>query len=183
MYTAPWLYRKLTQLTYDCEAIANNYIKDCDNAAVLVGHQQLGYELPVHAHRVSNELRYTFTIAVRLTFNDKGIRCKFYEPFSKDDDNLPYYYSHHNLLNEYVKNKKYEELIIQARTSILVFNAAFTPHSAQYDNDIYIFYVYDNVTFKENALEKIKEHSQTNFFRETAGSELYFFDYQYTALE
>jgi len=179
MYTAPWLYRKLQKLTLDAESLANNYIKDCDNAAVLIGHSALGDELTLHTHRLSEETRYTFTIAVRLTFNGNGAISKFYDPLDKDDPNLLNYYSDPSLLYDKVKDQQPKQLKITERTSILVFSASMIPHNVEYDDDLYLFYVYDNVTFKEGALEKIKLQSEINYFDEYSEDlRLYFFNYQ-----
>jgi len=42
MYDTPWFFRKLTALIHSVENLADQYISDCDNAVVLVGHQSLG---------------------------------------------------------------------------------------------------------------------------------------------
>ena len=179
MYSAPWLYRKLQKLTIDAESLANKYIKDCDNAAVLVGHKSLGDELTLHTHRVTEETKYTLTIAVRLTFNDLGATYKFYEPLSKDDPELSKYYSDPRLLYEKVKDQKANQFRITERTSLLIFSASMIPHNVEYDNDLYLFYVYDNVNFKDGAFDEIKANSQINYFEDYAeDARLFFFNYQ-----
>jgi hypothetical protein len=179
MYSAPWLYRKLQKLTIDAEMLADKYIKDCDNAAVLVGHKSLGDELTLHTHRVTEETKYTFTIAVRLTFNDLGATYKFYEPLSKDDPALSKYYSDPRLLYEKVKDQQANQFRITERTSLLIFSASMIPHNVEYDNDLYLFYVYDNVNFKDGAFDEIKANSQINYFEDYAeDARLFFFNYQ-----
>jgi hypothetical protein len=179
MYSAPWLYRKLQKLTIDAESLANKYIKDCDNAAVLVGHQSLGDELTLHTHRVTEEIKYTFTIAVRLTFNDLGATYKFYEPLSKDDPELSKYYSDPRLLYEKVKDQQANQFRITERTSLLIFSASMIPHNVEYDDDLYLFYVYDNVNFKDGAFDEIKANSQINYFEDCAeDARMFFFNYQ-----
>lgn len=179
MYTAPWLYRKLSKLTLDVEELANNYIKNCDNAAVLMGHESLGNELTLHTHRLSEEIRYTFTIAVRLTFTGIGAKYKFFEPLKKDDPNLNQYYSNPILLYELTKDITPCSFTIEERTSILVFSASLIPHTVEYDSDLFLFYVYDNVTFKEGMLDVIKQNSQITYFDNSSeDSRLYFYNYQ-----
>jgi hypothetical protein len=179
MYTAPWLFRKLNQLTTDAENLANNFIKDCDNAAVLIGHESLGDELTLHTHRLSEEIRYTFTIAVRLTFNGQGAKYKFYEPLNKNDSRLNQYYSNPSFLYDLNKDKDAYSFTIESRTSILTFSASLIPHTVEYDTDLYLFYVYDNVSFKEGMLDLIKQKSQIDWFENyPEDSRLYFYSYQ-----
>lgn len=164
MYPAPWLYRKLIKLTNDVEQLASKYILDCDNAAVLIGHNSMGHELTMHTHRLSDETRYTFTIITRMTFEDKGAFVRFYDPIDNDDTNLPFYYSNPALLTDTFQDKKSNGFTIESRASLLVFSASYIPHLVQYDNDIYLFYVYDNVTFKPGMFESIVNNSHLNFF-------------------
>ncbi len=179
MYSAPWLYKNLSKLTLDAEKLAEKYIKDCDNGAVLIGHKSLGDELTIHTHRLSDEIKYTFTIAVRLTFNDQGAKTKFFQPLSKRDKNLNKYYSNAMSLYDTIYNQTPYEIALKSRTSILVFSASLIPHTVEYDDDLFLFYVYDNVTFKEGCFEEIKNLSQVKLFEEfPEDSRLYFFDYQ-----
>jgi hypothetical protein len=179
MYTAPWLFRKLNKLTNDIEQLADTFIKDCDNAAVLIGHESLGDELTLHTHRLSDEIRYTFTIAVRLTFNGQGAKYKFYDPLDKTDPNLNQYYSNPAYLYNLNKDKDAYSFIIQHRVSILTFSASLIPHTVEYDTDLYLFYVYDNVTFKEGILDQIRQQSEVNWFNSyPEDSRLYFYSYQ-----
>lgn len=182
MYTAPWLYRKLSKLTSDAEMLASQYITDCDNAAVLIGHKSLGNELTLHTHRISDAIKYTFTICVRLTFNGKGAKLKFYQPLDLNDPNLNKYYYDPRKLYDHINGEIPEEIYIKDRTNILVFSASLIPHTVEYDDDIFLFYVYDNVTFKEEKFEQIKSLSTTTYFNShPENSRLYY--YQYTALE
>jgi len=179
MYKSPWIYRKLTDLTDQVEQLASEFITDCDNAAVLIGHESLGKELTLHTHRVGDTIQYSFTISVRLTFNGPGAKLKFYKPLSKNDPQLNQYYSNPMLLYELVNGETPEEIIIKDRTNILVFSASLIPHTVEYDNDLYLFYVYDNVTFKEDKFNEIINRSSTTYFSNLdADSRLYFYTYQ-----
>jgi hypothetical protein len=179
MYTAPWLYRKLQKINSEAEVLASNYIIDCDNAAVLIGHKSLGDELTLHTHRLTEETKYTFTIAIRLTFSDQGASCKFYNPLSKDDPALSKYYADPRLLYSKVKEEIPHNVNILERTSLLIFSASMIPHNVEYDDDLYLFYVYDNVNFKDGVFEEIKSKSQISYFEEyPEDSRLYFFNYQ-----
>jgi hypothetical protein len=163
LYPAPWLFRKLQKLSDDVENYASTFISDCDNAAVLVGHQSLGDEMTVHTHRLSDIPMYSFTVAVRLTFSGKGAKCKFYEPLSDDDPNLPNYYSNPLLLYQTLEGKIPNEFSIDSRASVLVFSGSYIPHNVEYNDDIFLYYVYDNVTFKDGMLDTIKEKSQHTY--------------------
>lgn len=179
MYSSPWLYKKLNKLTNDAEELASKFIIDCDNAAVLIGHRSLGKELTLHTHRVADTIKYSLTISVRLTFKNKGAKLKFYSPLSKTDPQLSKYYANPGLLYELVNGIAPEEIYIKDRTNILVFSASLIPHTVEYDDDIYMFYVYDNVTFKEGKLQEIVDTSTTTYFNKSDDdSRLYFYTYQ-----
>lgn len=179
MYNSPWIYRKLTKLTSDAEHLASQFILDCDNAAVLAGHESLGKELTLHTHRVADTFRHSLTIIVRLTFNGKGAKLKFYNPLSKDDPQLSRYYANPALLYEKVSGVPPEEIYLKDRTNILVFSASLIPHTVEYNEDIYLFYVYDNVTFKEGKLEEIMKSSTTTYFKHLEeDSRLFYYTYQ-----
>jgi len=62
------------------------------------------------------------------------------------------------------------------RSGILVFDAAHTPHLVNFTNDLYLFFVYDNVTFKEGMLDVVKEKSKEVLFSNTEPNKaLYYF--------
>lgn len=179
MYSSPWVYKKLVKLTSDIENFVENYITDCDNAAVLIGHDSLGKELTLHTHRVSDVIQYSFTVSIRLTFKGKGAKLKFYKPLSKNDPQLNQYYANPILLYELLNGEAPEEIYIKDRTNILVFSASLIPHTVEYDEDIYLFYVYDNVTFKQGKLEEIINLSTTTYFAKSdEDSRLYYYTYQ-----
>lgn len=176
MYDFPKLYERLTKLTSDIEQYAEQYITDCEHSAVLLGNNSLGKNLTLHTHRLTDVRKYTFTITVRLSFTDSGISFLFYEPISNSDANLPYYYPTPSLLNEYIKDK--EEFIVpmNSRTSMLLFSASHIPHNVSFDNDLYLFYVYDNVTLKDGILEEIKNSSKCYFTDNIQGNHLFYRD-------
>jgi hypothetical protein len=179
MYETPWLYRKLKKLIIDVEKLASEYIIDCDNAAVLIGHNSLGKELTIHTHRVTDEQRYTLTVAVRLSFIDTGVKFKFYDPLNLDDQDLGKYYANTKMLYDLLGDKDFHEIELEERTSIIVFPASVVPHAVQYNNDLYFYFVYDNVNFKEGKLSEIEQKSQKSFFQDLPeDSRLYFFNYQ-----
>jgi hypothetical protein len=178
MYDQPYIYRRFMQLTRDAETLAETFIEDCDHAAVLIGHESLDNEFIVHTHRVTEENRLTLTIAVRVTFNGTGLTYKFWDPIPDDDPNLLGYYSSPALLKRsYTDQRQPHEFKITARSSILVFSGSHVPHSVTFDNDLYLFYVWDNVNFKPGMLEKIKQNSQYTFFQDQEQvKRLYFYN-------
>ena len=179
MHQHPYIYKKFMQLNKDVEDLAETYIDDCDHAAVLMGHKSLDESLLIHTHRVTEQNRLSLTIIVRLTFNDSGIDYRFWNPIPDDDPNLPNYYSDPALLKRsYTDHQQPNEFKIAARSSILVFSGSHVPHSVTFDNDLYLFYVWDNVNFKPGMLEKIKESSQRTYFndQQDEAKKLYYFN-------
>jgi len=177
MYDATWLYNRLSKLTNDVELFAEKYIESCEHSAVLVGHNSMGQALTIHTHRIPKNQKLTLTITIRLTFNDQGTNFKFYDPISNTDPDLLAYYSNSELLRKNLRKSQPKEFKIQARSSVLVFSASHIPHLVNYDNDVYLFYVYDNVTFKPGMLDKIQNQSQQTYFEDNIdGNRLYFFE-------
>lgn len=171
----PFIYHRLTKLSHQVEQMAQEYIYDCEHSAVLVGHNSLGKQINVHTHRFSDVKKYTITFIVRLTFFDKPVTYSFYDPISETDPLFSRYYTNPNLLNSYVENIEPCTIQTHARSSVLIFNAAYTPHSVTYSNDLYLYYVYDNVTLKEGVLEKIQIQAQKTFFDSKSPEDRLFF--------
>ena len=116
---------------------------------------------------------------MRLTFNGQGAKYKFYDPLDKADPNLNQYYSKPSYLYDLNNGKDAYSFNIQHRISILTFSASLIPHTVEYDTDLYLFYVYDNVTFKEGVLDQIRQQSEVNWFNSyPEDSRLYFYTYQ-----
>ena len=175
--TNPYIYYKFDKLCKDVEHMAEKYIASCENAAVLIGHQSLGEKITVHTHRLSNTKKFTVTFAVRLTFDDVPMVYKFYKPIPDSDPRLGKYYVTTSYLQTYVKNLVPNEIVPASRASMFVFNAGYTPHEATYTNDLYAFFVYDNVTFVDGMLDEIKKQSQYQLFTDHAPEDqLYFCD-------
>ena len=177
MYDATWLYNRLSKLTTDVENFVENYIERCEHSAVLVGHNSMGQALTIHTHRIPEEKKLTFTVTVRLTFTDQGINFKFYDPIANNDPNLSAYYSNSDLLRKNLKSSRPKEFKMQSRSSVLVFSASHIPHLVNYDNDVYLFYVYDNVTFKPGMLKHVQDQSQETHFEDNKeNNRIYFFE-------
>jgi hypothetical protein len=175
--TNPYIYYKFDKLCKDIERTAEKYISSCENAAVLIGHQSLGEKITLHTHRLSDTKKFTVTFAIRLTFDDAPMVYKFYKPIPDSDPRLGKYYVTTSYLNTYVKNLVPEEIVPASRASMFVFNAGHTPHEATYTNDVYAFFVYDNVTFIDGMLEEIKQQSQHHLFADQVEeNQLYFCD-------
>jgi hypothetical protein len=164
MYDYGWLYRKLRELNRDVEAYAERFIADCEHSAVLVGHNSLGDNLTLHTHRLTETNKFTFTITVRLSFDDNDIELSYYDPIPNEDKNLPFYYTHPVLVERYIKTKQEHKFKMGARSSVLLFSASYIPHTVNFTNDIYLFFVYDNVTFKPGMFEEMTKDCQVNSF-------------------
>jgi hypothetical protein len=164
LITNPYIYYKFDRLCKDVESTAEKYISSCENSVVLVGHQSLGEKITTHTHRLSDTKKFTVTIAVRLTFDDEPMVYKFYKPIPSTDPRLNKYYVTTSYITTYTNNLIPHEIVPTSRVSMFVFNAGYTPHEATYTNDLYAFFVYDNVTFKDGMLEEIKQQSQHHLF-------------------
>jgi len=164
MYDYGWLYRKLRDLNKNIEAYAEKYLDSCEHSAVLVGHNSLGDNLTLHTHRLTETNKFTFTISVRLSFDDNDIELSYYDPIPNEDKNLPFYYTHPALVERYIKTKKEHKFKMGARSSVLLFSASYIPHTVNFTNDIYLFFVYDNVTFKPGMFEEMTKDCQVNSF-------------------
>ena len=172
-----FIYNRLTTLSHKVENLAQEYLISCEHSAVLVGHNSLGHSINLHTHRLSDSKKMSMTIIVRLTFNDDPVTYTFYNPIDDHDPLLDKYYTNPRVLEKYAKKNKSFDIKTNARSSILVFNATQTPHSVTYSNDLYLYYVYDNVTFKQGAFEKIQKQSkQTLFDHKTPEDQLCFWD-------
>jgi hypothetical protein len=178
MYDAPFVYKKLSKLTEDVEFLVEDYISECTHSAINFGHKSLGPHIVTHTHQMSNDKRLTFTVAVRLTFNDKPVTYKFWEPIPDNDPNLSNYYGSYDLVAQYINSRDSIETYSKDRCSILVFNGSYTPHTVEFNDDIYIYFAYDNVIFKPGALEKIKQQSERSAFTDLEEEKhLYFFNF------
>jgi len=171
----PFVYHRLTKLSNHVEQLAQEYIENCEHSAVLVGHSSLGKKINVHTHRFSDTKKYSMTFIVRLTFFDQPVKYFFYDPIKEIDPLFTRYYTNPNLLRSYVENLDPYIIQTEARSSVLVFNAGYTPHSVTYSDDIYLYYVYDNVTLKPDALEKIQNQSQKVLFESNPVEDRLFF--------
>jgi hypothetical protein len=171
----PYVYNKFIDLSRNVEAFAEKYISSCDNAVVLVGHRSLGAGINTHTHRITDGKKFTFTIAIQLTFSDEPVTYKFFQPLDDNDKDISLYYADVNLLEDKIRGQVPTTLRSLSRSSVLVFNAAYTPHSVDYSNDLYLFFVYDNVEFNPGMFEHIQQHSQHKLFTDNDQSNHLFF--------
>lgn len=171
----PYVYNKFIGLSRDVETFAEKYISSCDNAVVLVGHDSLGTGIETHTHRITDGKKFTLTIAIQLTFSDDPVAYKFFQPLDDSDQDISLYYADVNLLENKIKGQAPTTLKSLSRSSVLVFNAAYTPHSVDYSNDLYLFFVYDNVEFNPGMFEHIQQHSQHQLFTDSDPSNRLFF--------
>jgi hypothetical protein len=171
----PYVYNKFISLSRDVETFAEKYISSCDNAVVLVGHDSLGTGINTHTHRITDGKKFTFTIAIQLTFSDEPVTYKFFQPLDDNDKDISLYYADVDLLESKIEGQVPTTLRSLSRSSVLVFNAAYTPHSVDYSNDLYLFFVYDNVEFNPGMFEHIQEQSQHKLFADRDQSNHLFF--------
>lgn len=155
------LFVKLKKLCYDVEAVAENYITACNYSATILGHKNLGHHFKIHSHRLDDYNRHTFTIIVRLSRTDATDAVyQSWDPYSDDNPVLPHFYAAPWEITSYIENLKPVNIPINTDTSILVFNASYCPHSVIWSDDVYLFFVYDHVTWKEGVFEKIAEKAE-----------------------
>jgi hypothetical protein len=155
------LFVKLKKLCYDVEELASNYITACNYAATILGHKNLGHHFKVHSHRLDDYNRHTFTIIARLSKTDKEDAVfRGWHPYPDNDPKLPYYYAAPWEITSYVEKSQSVDIPINTDTSLLVFNASYCPHSVVWSDDVYLFFVYDHVTWKEGVFEKMIQKSE-----------------------
>jgi len=158
MYKENNLWFQIKKLCNDVELYADQMISSCSNAAIIVGHNSLGNGIIEHIHRIDEKDRPTLTITVRITFDDdKKLIVRMYEPIDKNDVELPTYYPKLKSFQEMIKDRKFDEFKIKASNSTMLFNGSYIPHSTTWTDDVYLFFIYDNVEWKNNSLEKIKK--------------------------
>ena len=168
-YPNPLLFKKFKKLCYDIEEIAEKLVSACNYSAVIMGHKDLGKSFALHSHRLDDYNRYTFTIVVRLSADDSSPAVfQSREPYLDNDPNLPYYYVAPELVGEYSKDKEPIQIPLTADVSILVFNASFCPHDVIWNDDVYLFFVYDHVSFREGVLDELIKKSTHRHFEDHA---------------
>jgi hypothetical protein len=157
MYDQHNMWLQLKKLCNDVELYAEKLMSSCSNAAIIVGHKSLGSGIIEHLHRIDEEDRPTLTITVRISFDDnEKLIVRMYEPVDKSDVNLPTYYPKLKSFQEMIKDRKFDEFKIKSPISTMMFNGSYIPHSTTWTDDIYLFFIFDNVEWKNNSLEKIK---------------------------
>lgn len=161
------LFVKLKKLCYDVEEVAANYIESCNYVAVIAGHKSLGETFTLHSHRLHDQNKTTFTIAARLTHDDSAdaiFQC--YKPYQDNDPDLPFYYRDPERILNYAKDLTPVNIPLASNTSIILFNASYCPHNVIWNDDIYLFFVYDHVTFRQGVFEKMSTHSTHHDYEE-----------------
>jgi hypothetical protein len=172
-----YIYHRITSLSKDVENYVEQFIHSCEHSAVLVGHNSIGQKINLHTHRFSDSKKLTMTVIIRLTFEDTPVQYSFYEPISEQDPMLDKYYTNPKMLEIYARKHEKHTFETKARSSVLVFNAAQTPHSVTYSNDLYLYFVYDNVIFKDGMLDQVQAQSEQTFFDNLSAEErLYFWN-------
>jgi hypothetical protein len=157
MYEKNNLWFQIKKLCNDVELYADQFISSCSNAAIIIGHKSLGNGIIEHLHRIDEKDRPTVTITVRITHDDENnLIVRMYEPIDKSDKELPTYYPKLKSFQAMIKDRKFDEFKIKSSVSIMMFNGSYIPHSTTWTDDIYLFFIYDNVEWKNNSLEKIK---------------------------
>jgi hypothetical protein len=175
-----YIYGKFTKLCYDVEKLVSKYISACEHSAVLVGHESLGDKINVHTHRLSLKNTLSITCIARITFDDLDpVRIGFYPSKDESDPNLPLYYQTQSALLKSIEGQEPEIISPQGRLSLLMFNAGYVPHTVNYNKDIYLYFVYDNVVFHDGMLDEFKRQSSQILYKDHKNDkQVYFFDYQ-----
>ena len=162
MYSDHQLWRILKKLIYDIEQYTATLINSCSHSAVLIGHSSMGNGIVIHSHRLDTIDKPTLTITVKITHDDeKNLKIHMYPPFKLDDTNLPYYYSDLQLLHKTIDKNSFTSIEMLNRASIMIFNGSYTPHSTTWTDDIYLFFVYDNVTFHTGKFNYFRQSTTT----------------------
>ena len=165
VYHAPEVYHTLEQIGLKVEDELSTFISSCDHAVVLVAHKSIVEQMIVHTHRLPDVPMFSLTVAIRLTHDDlTPIKVSFYSPISENDPQLEQYFNTANLIDTHIDNKKPADIQLSTDRSLFVFNAGLTPHTANFTDDIVLYFVYDNVQFINSGLQKIQLQAQQKLF-------------------
>jgi hypothetical protein len=176
MYKNTDMYKKIKKLCYDIEELTEKYISSCDYAAVIAGHNSLGKQFVVHSHRLNDENRKTFTVVVRLSkINTTPAKLLTWRPYDRNDPELPHYYVQYQRMQNFCKKHSPDIINLDSTSATLIFNATMSPHSVIWTNDLYLFFVYDHVIFKQGMEEKIKTDYDICLYQEFDQSDILYF--------
>jgi hypothetical protein len=110
---------------------------------------------------------FSVTVAVRLSRDDHTpINVGFYPPIDEKDPQLEHYFNDSKLLNAQLSKQSIINTTLIADRTLLVFNAGITPHTANFTDDIVLYFIYDNVEFINNGLNRIRMQAQEQLFKD-----------------
>ena len=154
------LFCKLKKLCYDVDELAEKYFTSCNYAAAIVGHKSLGDTFTRHSHRLHDQNKPTVTMCVRLTdYDEKDAVLQIWPPFEDDDPNLPMYYISPEKILETTQFVEPTNISLDTKISLFVFNASFSCHNVIWNDDIYMFFIFDHVVFRQGVREEIEKYS------------------------
>lgn len=177
----PLLYYKFRKLCIDTEKYMEQYVLSCETSTIVIGHQSYNTGFKPHVHRLGEESKYTLTMAHRITFEDPNPGVyEFYQPFDDATPDIEKFFGSQDsesFIETYIKDKDPIRFSGEKRSSFLLFNAAYTPHGVSYNNDINIYFIYDNCQLKDGAKDIIKNKAKFKHFENVKNNcELYFYD-------
>jgi hypothetical protein len=99
-------------------------------------------------------------MCVRLTnYDEKDAVLQIWPPFEDDDPNLPMYYISPEKILETTQFVEPTNISLDTKISLFVFNASFSCHNVIWNDDIYMFFIFDHVVFRQGVREEIEKYS------------------------
>ena len=132
LHQNPEVFFYLEDLGNRVEDALSNYITSCDHAVVLFVHRAVVDQMIMHTHRLPDTPMFSVTAAIRITDDDSTpVVVQFHHPINDTDPNLTQYFINHNSVLEYTKDKTPAGVPLATDRTLLMFNAAFTPHQCE----------------------------------------------------
>jgi hypothetical protein len=161
------LYLKLYDDFKYFDFLASTYIESTEQSAVLFNHKSFGQRVFPHIHQRNETNKPTVSLFYNLTKTSKEKPIlTLMEPVFPGDKEFERGYSNHKLLLVHERNSAKQDIEIDNGIAV-VFDAQNIPHSMTFTDDIWLVFVYDNVTLKtvpDNYMQLFNSRLYYNVF-------------------
>jgi hypothetical protein len=148
------VYSRLFSICEKFDEVASTYVDSTEQSAVLFNHKSFGDRLFPHIHQRSTDPKPTISFFYNLTnMSDKLPVLTLLEPVYSGNKKYDKGYTDHKLLLLHERTSKKIELDVNSNDAI-IFDAQNIPHAFTFTDDIWLVFVYDNVTLKDTIKSK-----------------------------
>lgn len=137
------LYERLFRFVGDTAKAASARFKNCEQAALLLGHSSFGQELFPHIHSRSSLNLPTLSVFFNLTSEAESI-LTLYSAVQESSRAFERGYIDQRVVAIAAKNSTPTKIPIKSGTCVL-FDASHTPHRYTYTDDLWLVFVFDHV--------------------------------------